>query len=234
MRHFIFLVLLLFLTSCANEEIVEEKKDSILIEDVNLKTSDNVNIAATYYKSDSNEGIILLHMLNKDKSSWSEFAKKLQTKYKVLAIDLRGHGNSDLNWKSFSDKDFNNMLLDIDAANDFLKMEGANKIAIIGASIGANLALNYGTENDVSTAILLSPGLEYRGIKTEDAITKFNNPILIVTSKKDSYSYDSSNKLYPLAVGKKELKIYEGERHGTDMLDNDLENLISNWLDENF
>lgn len=231
MKAIALILVLLFLVGCAKEEI--EEKEEPLIENVNLKTNDNINIASTYYESESGKGIILLHMLNKDKDTWSALAKKLQDKYKVLAIDLRGHGKSDLNWKSFSDKDFNNMLLDIDAAYKFLKSKGANKIAIIGASIGANIALNYGVENDASMIILLSPGLDYRGVKTEEAVTKFNNPILIVASKGDSYSYDSANKLHSLASGKKELKIYDGDKHGTDMLDEDLENLIFDWLDEN-
>ena len=66
----------------------------------------------------------------------------------MLSIDLRGHGESiSLNGKmisfqSFSLDDFNKMVLDVKAAKHFLvtqKHIGPNDIAVVGASIGANV-----------------------------------------------------------------------------------------------
>ena len=51
----------------------------------------------------------------------------------------------------------------------YLEKQGIDleKIGIIGASIGANLAIEYLFKKIfIKTAILLSPGLDYRGIKT--------------------------------------------------------------------
>ena len=66
----------------------------------------------------------------------------------MLSIDLRGHGESIslngrmISFQSFSLDDFNKMVLDVKAAKHFLvtqKHIGPNDIAVVGASIGANV-----------------------------------------------------------------------------------------------
>ena len=61
--------------------------------------------------------------------------------------------------------------MDLETAADFLIKErkaAADKISFVGASIGANLSLQYISEHpEFKTAVLLSPGLDYRGVKTE-------------------------------------------------------------------
>ena len=57
---------------------------------VTLATEDNVKISADFVKG-NDQGIILLHMLGNDKSSWQDFKPKV---YTTIAIDFRGHGDS--------------------------------------------------------------------------------------------------------------------------------------------
>lgn len=207
------------------------KEESII--DLNLKTEDNIKIKATFYRGSKDmPSIILLHMLDRNRKDWQDFAKSLQNiGYNIIAIDLRGHGESSLNWQSFSENDFNNMVLDVKAAKEFLQKQGNNRIAIIGASIGANIALNYAVQDDlIKTAILLSPGLNYRGVKTEEAIKQFKNPALIVAAENDSYSADSSQTLKSLSQNGS-LKIYKGSEHGTRLFGKtDIGKVIIKWL----
>ena len=194
---------------------------------VELKTKDNIKIIGDHYKADSNKAIILLHMLSVTKDTWKEFAQELNQKgYEVLAIDFRGHGQSDLNLKDFSEKDCNNMILDVEAAHNFLNKE---KTAVIGASIGANIALKY--SNNVDTSILLSPGLNYRGVNIEQDSKNANNPILIVVSKEDKYSFDSSQQIAQ-DIKDNKLITYTGKGHGTNMLDRETKEAILNWLEK--
>lgn len=238
--------LLLFLASCqlqpqtvpasANAQPAMKNFEKNVI-DVNPKTEDNIDLKATFYKGSAEmPSVILLHMLDRNRRDWNSFAKSLQEiGYNVVSIDLRGHGESSLNWKSFSEKDFNDMVLDVKAAKDFLvKNDIGNKIAIIGASIGANAALNYGVEdNAVKTIILLSPGLDYRGVKTEDAMKQFYNPLLIVASEGDTYSADSSRALSSWSKNSV-LKIYEGSEHGTRLLGKtDVDKVMLDWIENN-
>ncbi|MBI5401350.1 alpha/beta fold hydrolase, partial [Candidatus Wolfebacteria bacterium] len=155
------------------------------MEKVFIKTSDNVQLAADYftvYKSSYSRPkgwVVFLHMMPATKESWTGFAKKIQELgYESLAIDLRGHGKSQGGpdgFINFGDSQHQKSILDVEAAIEFLKTKGAeaDKIALIGASIGANLSLQYISEHsEFQTAILLSPGVDYRGIKTETMIRK--------------------------------------------------------------
>ena len=205
--------------------------------DVDLKTEDNINIKATFYKGDKEmPSIILLHMLDRDRNDWNEFAIQLQSLgYNVISIDLRGHGESSLSWSSSSDTDFNKMTLDVKAAKNFLVSNDiGSDIVIIGASIGANVALNYAVkDNSIKTIILLSPGLSYRGVKTEETIKLFKHPILIVAAEGDTYSADSSRALNSLSKNSV-LKIYQGLEHGTSLFGKtDIDKIIIDWLKDN-
>ena len=221
-------------------EQVERETQSIKeenIADVDLKTEDKINIKGTFYKGSNNtHSIILLHMLGRTRSDWNDFALELQKLgYNVLAVDLRGHVQSDSSWRIFSDSDFNKMILDVKAAKEFLTTKGIrNNTVIIGASIGANVALKFaGQDDSVKAIVLLSPGLDYRGVKTEEAMKKFTKPILIVASENDAYAADSSKTLESLSKNST-LKIYSGARHGTDLFGKtDVNKVIVDWIDKN-
>jgi len=113
------------------------------------------------------------------------------------------------------------MLLDVKSAYDFLKEKG-KEVSIIGSSIGSNLALIFAASHqDVNKIVLLSPGLDYKGLKTEDAIAVYRGKVLIVASEEDSYSAESSRKLYKMSEleeGQKKLEIFDRAGHGTTML----------------
>ena len=225
-------------------------------ERVVFTSEDGVLLVGSYYKprigtSISTPSVILLHMLGMDRSTWDKFAQKLtQNGYAVLSVDLRGHGesikqaNHTISYQSFMPKNFKNMTLDVKAAKKYLiegRKANPNQISIIGASIGANLALNYAaSDHSIKSVILLSPGLNYRGISTLDAIMNYKNPIYIVTAEDDSESAKDSKILCEKITCAENLKIFENTNvHGTDMLSDKmvgskLQNIILSWLDSTF
>ena len=102
MMRYVILFLLLILVSCTSqptEKIVENKEEMAI---VNLVTDDGINLKAIFFEANHDKGVILLPMLNRDKSSYDPLIPTLlENNYTVLALDLRGHGESDLSWKSF-------------------------------------------------------------------------------------------------------------------------------------
>ncbi|MCP4418817.1 MAG: hypothetical protein GY805_19550 [Chloroflexi bacterium] len=120
----------------------------------------------------------------------------------------------------------------------FVLQEAVNgeKTAVVGASIGSNLSLITAVNKpNINTVILLSPGLDYRGVTTEDAIIDYGSrPILIVASAEDSYAADSSRTLQEAATGQAELQLYDGAGHGTNMFNKEdgLPDLILDWLQQ--
>lgn len=257
MKKFGFLILLIFLISCSTkseatitkerlptiEEMEYQPPEKILNVDLpqgeitylpeKLTTEDNVKIAYTYNKV-SDKVVILVHMLNKNKESWNDFASKLQENgISTIAIDLRGHGNSDGDWEDFSEKDFNNMVLDVKAAKKFLEEQGFAEFYVIGASIGANTALRYAaSDSSIKRVILLSPSENYRGVTTLDILNDYKGKLMIVTGTQDEQSYSGSLNLDAAFNGEKELLVYDTSSHGTNLLEDypDLNDKIIEFL----
>lgn len=203
-------------------------------EKVKLLTSDGVEIIGDFYPTKNNDdpAVILLHMMPANRSSWQNFATELQKEeFQSLAIDLRGHG------ESIKQKNKQASILDVEAAVKFFQNHGLKleHIFLIGASIGANLALQFEAEHpEIKSVILLSPGLNYRGIETEPLVKKLKNnqAIFIVASEEDNYSADSSRRLFEITPAKKELKILKDAGHGTTMLEKEksLTKELINWI----
>lgn len=199
------------------------------MEEITFITEDGVKISGNYFKPKKEHApvFLLLHMMPSTKESWNEFAAHLQNKgFAALAIDLRGHGKSTdkngmkLDYKDFKDHEHRESMKDIAAAKEFLKGQGVDisGMAIAGASIGANLALwQASIDKDVSLLILLSPGLNYRGIQAAQLAPHYSGPVYILASERDTNAAQSSKELFEIFPGDKELKIIQGNSHGTNM-----------------
>ena len=197
-----------------------------------LHTVDGMALSATVYPTarPNPPGLILVHMLGSDRAAWKSFASHAQAAgYLCIAFDMRGHGGSQdaggakTGYSDFTTQDWLAVADDIEAARQALLKEGANPkdIGIVGASIGANVALRYAADNaDIPAIVLISPGLDYKGVKTEDAIvTLGQRPCLLVTTEGDSYSDSSCAALKKKASGLCELREYAGSAHGTAIFD---------------
>ncbi|MEK7596354.1 MAG: alpha/beta fold hydrolase [Patescibacteria group bacterium] len=188
--------------------------------------------------------LVLIHMMPATKESWQNFAEKAQNeKYESIAVDLRGHGESKGGpdgFIHFTDEEHQKSIFDVQATVDYLiNSRGAApaKIFLIGASIGANLSLEYLAENPkFPAAVSLSAGLNYRGIKTEPLIKNFQagQKIFFVSAKDNGDNAKENQKLYELTPNyvNKKIKIFNTGGHGTDLLKNNpnLENLIFEFL----
>lgn len=248
MRKLLFSFFVVFLLlGCATEEpekkvaevVVEEQEEvhSLQGEPWQAVTLDDQVINGLFYPGTRDEGIILVHMLGRDKSTWETIPQDLnQIGFHVLAIDLRGHGdNLGKRFSQFTEEEWNAALNDVQAAHESFSKISRQKMTtyLMGASIGANLVLKHAARDDsIQKVILLSPGLDYRGVSTEQAITQYKGSLLIAASKEDVYSYESSQTLFESSPSlEKEFKEYEGAGHGTNMLSRtDLRGVISNWL----
>lgn len=177
------------------------------MESLHLTTSDNVRIAANYFPVDAQRKpsplgwVVFLHMMPATKESWNMLAERLQSEgYAGIAIDLRGHGESDGgpgDYHAFSDAEHQDSIRDVEAAFDFVRGLGArdDRITLVGASIGANLALRYISHHrDVERAILLSPGLDYHGILAQPIVAALpaGKRILCIGSRDDDRVTDNA------------------------------------------
>lgn len=209
------------------------------MEKVGFTTEDGFKIYGNFWKG-GKKAVLLLHQFQLDKASYSHFAKPLNDSnenFTVLAIDLRGHGESlGQNGKkraftSFSGQDFGDMRLDAEAAKKFLAEKGFTLYAVVGSSIGANTALNFAASDpSIKKAVLLSPGLNFKGIETGKSAQKAKAEMLCVSTPGDAYSFSTCKSLQ-VGSPKMELKTLEGSSHGTRMFEGtNLESELVDWL----
>ncbi len=217
---------------------------------ISFITEDQVIISGDYYSVQSPRGVVLLlHMMPAVKESWQGLVKVLNaSNFSALAIDLRGHGESvdkidgtRLNYNKFTDSEHQASSQDVRGAIVWLHAKGAkdSKIAVVGASIGANLALQALVQTaEIPTAVLLSPGLDFRGVKTDLLVKKLRAPktFLCVASLDDKYSFDTCRTLRqetPLGVRNENLELSDAG-HGTHIFSAEPEMMqrVVEWVDE--
>jgi alpha-beta hydrolase superfamily lysophospholipase len=217
--------------------MVEVKKVSFI-------TKDGVTIVANYYPNkEAKFAGILIHMRPKTKESFDDFAKFLQKQgYALLAIDLRGHGESvesikgKLDYNKFSEDEEKESINDIIAASNFLEKEGYSKDKqfLIGASIGANLSFQFLTENEsIKAAVLLSPGYNYRGLILDNFYKKdLDSKILVISSKDDQEMALKGFEWFKEKHPSSTLIMLEKGGHGTTYFDTNpqVKEIIYNFL----
>lgn len=206
------------------------------MEHVTLKAEDGMEIHGLYREADAAQAaVLLLHMMPATKESWNAFADALRERgLTSLAIDERGHGESvmkdgvHIDYRDFTDEEQQAKRLDVEAAVTWLMERtgfGRERIAVVGASIGANLTIRYLFEHpECPAGIALSPGLDYRGVLTPDAVEGLgaDQALLLGVSDEDTASAASVHELETLASdGNVEGRHLEGMGHGTTMFDRD-------------
>jgi dienelactone hydrolase len=193
---------------------------------VSFRTEDGATIAATWYEPSSRPApaVILVHMLQRSRRDWEELGSRLASSgIGALAIDLRGHGESSQVGSGGQAADYSVMVQDLRAAHRFLAARSdvqPSRIGIAGASIGANLAaLEAADDAGITSLALLSPSLDYRGLRIEAAVRKYGKrPILLVVSDDDAYAKRSALDLQKAGGGTRELLTLSAAGHGTNML----------------
>ncbi len=198
-----------------------------------LHTDDDVDLAADWYPvPDARRFAILLHMRPGKKEDWPAWAAALNAKgVACLAIDQRGSGRSTqgglLDVRRFTDEDDRKRLLDAKAAFEELRDgQGATEAStiLVGGSIGANVAIRFAADHPgIPLVIALSPGLDYHGVTTVDAIARLAplQRVVVVTSDDDPESADGCRALQAAAPERTVLIEKHGLGHAERMAEKD-------------
>ena len=233
LRRFIALIGLLFTLATAAQDVPQ-------FETIPLHR-DNATLIADFHPATTSDSpvILLLHMLNSNRAAYDPLIPDLrEAGYAILNIDLRGHGASG------GPRDWELAISDVALGwigwlgeNNHLSENG---LAIIGGSIGANVALISCAQVEVCRgAIALSPGLDYRGVKPESALVDglADRAALLVASQNDASSSTAIRQMFLKAKGDVTARIYRGRAHGTRLFDSEYDSvsrLILGWLAELF
>ena len=223
---------------------------------VRFKTADGVGIVGTYYPTGQphSPAVLLIHSILRDRGVWTEFATLLQRNgIAALAIDLRGHGESTtkmtaegpikIETRDLTGQDYQDMQLDLEAANDWLEARpeiNGQRIGLVAESFGANIALRYAAINeDLAAVALFSPGINYRGVRTDDVIGQVGHiPFHLFVSQYDAFAFESAKRLIEIRQeagieeATNQVTVCTGSLHGTEMLKGvrNLPQILLAWL----
>lgn len=196
--------------------------------------ADGTTLAGLLYEAGrQGPGVVLVHMLGRSKDEWSGVASRLQEAgVTTLAMDLRGHGNS-----SGSGGTFAPMVGDVRAAAEWLVTRAnvrAGSVAIVGASLGATLAAYAAADApSVRAVALISPSLDYRGLRLDAAVMKKlgRRAVWLVASTEDPYALRTVRELAD-ADATREQRLSAVRAHGTALFsaDPDLPGALVDWL----
>ena len=91
------------------------------------------------YFDDIGEGnvIVLLHGFLESTEIWKDFAKKLSKNFRVISIDLPGHGKSEII------DEVHSMDLMAKEVRNILEISGINKCVMVGHSMGGYTAIAF-------------------------------------------------------------------------------------------
>ena len=196
-----------------------------------FSAADGVQIAADYYpppvaERDLAPMAILLHMYRSDRMAWEPLLAPLHDAgFAVLAIDLRGHGESATTEtrEAALKRDtalFRKMQDDVRGAYDWLvqqpKVDRA-RFALVGASVGCSVALQYAAKDrSVDAIVCLSPGLNYMGLDSAGDLHQMVGRKILMLATEDErdapYTLKKSTPGVQVHICKQE------KLHGTDML----------------
>ena len=203
---------------------------------VTFASLDGTTLAAEFFEASNRPapGVVLVHMLSRSNSDWHGLPDRIRDAgISALAIDLRGHGNS-----SGSPGELPAMVQDVRAAAQWLATRGnvrSDAIAIVGASLGASLALLAAVELPAVRAIgLLSPSLDYRGLRTDTGLVKRlgARTLWLSASTEDPLALRTLRDFAAETSGPREQMVSTAAAHGTLLLERDGEvgRALVDWL----
>ena len=195
---------------------------------VSFTTGDGLTLDATVYPAGS-DWVVLAHMLPADKTSWAELATLFQDEdYSVLAYNNRGYGASDGDREPFS------LLIDAEAALEYVATQGARSVVFGGASMNGATAMTLGAGNDFDAIFLLSGVPSFPSAPDASGfLPDVEEPILFVAAEDDG-SAASDARSYADSAPLSELIVLAAGGHATRMLtaDPDLGARIVEWVME--
>ena len=143
--------------------------------------------------------VILVHQLGTDHTEYDGFSHRLAAYgINTLALDLRGHGDSVVrtnrrpkvtDYHNLSPHDWRRSYRDVALAIKRVRAERA-PFALMGSSLGAAAVITAAARDSAmleeTALVLLSPGLNYRGVDVTSAWPSLRGlPILVVLAAYD-------------------------------------------------
>ncbi|MEO8392925.1 MAG: alpha/beta fold hydrolase [Chloroflexota bacterium] len=226
LRHKIILTILAVLTALlvapiSAQEATPEATADLTPMRVEIQAADGLTLVGDLYNAQLNvqtPAVLLMHMHLGNRHDWEPQIPSLTSEgYRVLNVDLRGYGDtgSGLNWQK--------AIGDVQTWLDWMKSQPAiqpDKIAIVGAGEGGNLALiGCAADTHCVTVVALSPAFSYWfTVSTSSAIKSLSDrSMLLMGSQLEWIGGTDVRDMTALSVGEIMVHLFAGQRYGREL-----------------
>ena len=206
---------------------------------VTFRTTDGIELSGRLFgPANASAGLVLAHMLPADQSSWYALAGHLADGgYRVLTFDFRGYCPGGDAGCSGGTKQVEAAPTDLQAAVDFLRSRGADRIGLIGASMGGTAAIDVAAIEgaQVDVVITLSAPQVLGGLSAgPEQLQTATAAKLFLAGLGDGVAAQAAQAFYDASLQPKRVEILTTDDHGTDMLTGGqgqrVRDLIDLWL----
>lgn len=177
-----------------------------------FETSDGRTLTGRMF-GDGRVGVALAHMYPADARSWYVFGRRIAAAgYAALAFNFRGYGDSE------GPRQIARAPTDIDAATRYLERRGAKNVAFVGASMGGTASLVAASDGQPLAVVAISAPTRFMGLDAAAVATGVQRPVLLLASRADEPAFRSLAELES-ALPNPDTKIYDGDAHGTNLIE---------------
>lgn len=160
-------------------------------------------------------GVVFVHQYFSDHCEFMALARELAgLGYRAISIDFRGNGLSATGRS-------NRLDLDVAAAVERLRADGATRIELVGASMGGTAALVAGSwvRPAVNGIVSLSGPDYFRGLNAVRAVERSRVPVRFLVSRDDRpFASDATTLMRRAASRDKAILRYTAAGHGSSIL----------------
>jgi uncharacterized protein len=190
---------------------------------VTFTTADGVHLRGTLY-GDGTTAVILSTMGAQQQETWAPFAREIAAHgYLALTYNFRYWLTDTKMQDNLRDK----AAEDVRAAVAFARKQGAQRVVLVGASLGALASIKAAGDSRPAAMVIMAapfgpfPALPSLQVDTTD-LQAITAPKLFINTEHDAGGFTTSTqRMFEAAHDPKELHIYPGSAHGTDLFDTD-------------
>ena len=210
---------------------------------VELTTADGVVLVGSWravLDRPSAPAVLLLHDFSRERREWEPWAAELNGKgFATLAIDLRAHGESTrqkgvsapIRLSPSLQQNRNGFPRDVEAACRWLR-ERSSAIAVLGVSLGGNLAVLATGSKWADAAVAVSPNIA-RLPALAGSLPRSPNATLVLASESDPGRAASAKVLMESGQEPKRMLVFAGAAHNFGLLNlPEAHDAALSWLTE--
>ncbi len=181
-----------------------------------IETTDGVALDARLWDMGGERVVIYLHEYREDQTSWwGRPIRRAVDPVSALTLDFRGHGES-----GGKLEDIANMHLDVEAAIAFAREQGYQHVLLVGAGMGAAVAMIVAADDPDVAVVGLSTPTDFDVLEPLAVAPALTGRLALAASRDDlsaAYSLEQFRDAaaLPLAYS----PMYPGRAHGVEMLD---------------